>query len=441
MKYANICFDNCFVNDSDEVLCNIGDYLQFITIQRLYDKLGIGGERIVNLNIAELTSYEGECLILPLNYSIFNKNFLLNGRFAISKKIIPIFLACTLHTIGMDGEQLLKDEYNLNYLKSFEPIGCRDEYTLKKLRDFGILSYLTGCLTITQPKRNLRNIKPNKVFFIDTPYLLKDYIPSNLFENCEFTTQQYYLSYSSWFKNTNRIFSFVEEYYQKIANEACLVVTSRLHAATPCIAMGIPVILAKDYIDYRFAWLDKFIKLYSLNEYHLIDWNPKTIDIENHKTNLLNSAVERIQEVYTKYSSICDISDFYENRSRVRYYDFFEITHMNFDILDKFIDQHWNRNDEVEFAIWGITSATNKILQHIFEKYPNAKLVKVIDSFRDIVYDGIPSIKPCELTPNDDFYTIVTSVGASNVAKELFDRIGKKESTYCLMGSVFLNKS
>ena len=55
--------------------------------------------------------------------------------------------------------------------------------------------------------------------------------------------------------------------YQEYQDNASLIITSLLHISTPCVAYGIPVILARDLISYRFSWLDKLLPIYSENDY------------------------------------------------------------------------------------------------------------------------------------------------------------------------------
>jgi hypothetical protein len=69
----------------------------------------------------------------------------------------------------------------------------------------------------------------------------------------------------------------------KIRDEARLVITSRLHVAAPCVAMGVPVILAINHLDERFTVLEPFIPLYAPADYGRIDWSPVAPDIEDTK--------------------------------------------------------------------------------------------------------------------------------------------------------------
>lgn len=436
MKYANIESDQFFNNRTEKMLCNIGDYLQFMTIESLYDEMGVHKEDIIRLNINDIKSYRGEYAVLPLNYAIFNQNFITDGKLDFPERIVPIFLACSLNTIGVNGRKLLQIEENVSFLKRHEPIGCRDEYTMRTLREFGIVAYLTGCLTVTLPETQYTYIEREKVYFVDVPHSVKKYIPEGMLEKAVVTTQQYYFS-NEWFENPDKILRFTKDIYDQYS-KAKLVVTSRMHVASPCIAMGIPVILVKDHVDYRFGWIDKYIPIYSYEEFSKIDWDPKPVECKKEKERLRKVAIERIKNCINKYQDIYFLSQMYENDEHNKLKDFYNVTHKNFEILDRYLQEVWNETSNIEYAIWGLTTATDEIYEYIQERYPKAKLVKVIDTFKDTYYRGIKTEKPNVLTGNNSYYTIVTSVGASNDAKRLFESIGKKDEMYCLLGAIFL---
>lgn len=57
-------------------------------------------------------------------------------------------------------------------------------------------------------------------------------------------------------------------------SKARLVVTSRLHCALPCVALGTPVIFVpKDKNDIRFKGYNEFLNIYSPEDLQKIDWN------------------------------------------------------------------------------------------------------------------------------------------------------------------------
>ena len=58
----------------------------------------------------------------------------------ISSKIKPIYLSIHIRN---------PNNIEIEHLKKFEPIGCRDFFTLKSLLNKGIDAYFSSCLTLT----------------------------------------------------------------------------------------------------------------------------------------------------------------------------------------------------------------------------------------------------------------------------------------------------
>ena len=70
---------------------------------------------------------------------------------------------------------------------------------------------------------------------------------------------------------------------ERYKNEAKLIITSALHCAAPCTAMGIPVILcrANDEQLTRFSALDKILPIYTLD-----DFKKKRVDFSFNAPNI-----------------------------------------------------------------------------------------------------------------------------------------------------------
>lgn len=135
---------------------------------------------------------------------------------------------------------LVLEEYGASWLNRYGPVGARDNYTLELLRRFNIKSYFSGCITLTlKPFANVEN--HNKIVAVDISKELQDYIALQAGETPIFKTHKLALSEYGM----ERRFMLVEEYL-KLYQGAKLVVTSRLHAALPAIALGTPVLFVKD---------------------------------------------------------------------------------------------------------------------------------------------------------------------------------------------------
>ena len=74
---------------------NFGDYVQYFAIERLYRAMGISEEDICFLSLSEVETYDGETLIVPINFYL--SSFISpEGKVKISSKIFPVFLGVTV---------------------------------------------------------------------------------------------------------------------------------------------------------------------------------------------------------------------------------------------------------------------------------------------------------------------------------------------------------
>lgn len=401
MKFANYKFNGASMN-------NIGDNMQIIAVDYLYSQMGINKEDIVYIDKNDLPTYNGEYVILPVNMPLIDyRPGGICGWF--SPKIIPAFLGLTLAK-----DTLLKEE--VEYYKRFEPIGCRDERTMQTLRAYGIMAYLNGCITAALPKREI-NEKQNKIFIVDVSDKLMEYIPEEIKKEAVYVTH----FYPGNLPDPKKV---MQETYDRYKNEAKLVITSLLHCSSPCMAAGIPVVLAKEKCSYRMGWLDKLIPIYTENNFKDINWDPKPVEYEEHKKKILEVAIARLNELYGKYHLQCELSDFYENRSRCEYVvDAFES-------LKNYIDTNWcDYGKEYRYAVWGLTQMSELTHSYIQKKYPNAKLCHVYDKYKTVDFHGILSQSPENIKEFADETIFVTTTAATKEAKALFEQIGKPITT------------
>lgn len=409
MKYANLYWQSTEIDNAYKV--NIGDNLQFLTIDYLYNKMG-KSEEIVKLKIKEVKDYSGkDYLVLPLNWSLFDSSWMEDDKIAISPKIIPVFLAVTL---GAGHNNKFFNQFNIEYLKKHEPIGCRDEITLLALRKYNISAYLNGCLTAILPLGD--SDKRDTVYFIDVPLSLKKYIPTSLYDKCKYVTHQKY--YDTDY-SIDSIIDEIKTRYEEYNEKAKLVVTSRLHAASPCMAMGIPVIFVKDIVDERFSWLDKYIPLYERNQWESINWDSKRVEYEDIKEKIINFTIKRIITTFEKNREWCEISECYEDREKREYADFRNVLAGNIGLLDEWLNQNWNIEEKEYFSIWGITGNAENLVRYIKKRWPKASLRNAIDQYKEGYIEGVKISKYeiTQLKKNDTL--LVLAVGAVKEVKKL----------------------
>ncbi len=443
MKFANIYNITSLYKQKNSFLLNLGDIFQFVTIDSIYELMGIPSDEIHYIKVEEFASYKGETLILPLNFSIENEPYVKDGRLNMSEDIIPVFLGMTFAKTNSghyDPDDFLAIQENTDYLRRFGPIGCRDEYTMKKLLKHNIPAYLNGCITALLPQRTAEeSANAQKIFCVDAPYSVLEYIPKSIKNKLTIETQQYYKT-KEFMEDKNTVFSFVKEKYQYYKKTASLMITSRLHVAVPCHAMGIPVIFTKDFIDHRFSWLEKLMPLYTPDKYDKINWNPTCTNYEEIKKTMLELIIQRLTETKEKYKNYRTVSDFFKSRTTYSSYTHGrEAIHKNFAPFDAYAKKYWDKNTKIRYALWGITDCSEDWCSHIEKQYPQAELVAAIDSFKTGTFKKITIIKP-EKMKDKDVAIIVTGTGATNAAKNLFEQLSRPKSSYCLTGELFINK-
>lgn len=137
-------------------------------------------------------------------------------------------------------KNMVLEGYGAEWLNLYGPVGARDYFTLNLLSGFGIKSYFSGCITTTL-KKFPDVIKHNQIVAVDVSNQIIEYIKHHSNKKVIEKTHKIKLELLS----LEERFQLVEEYL-RLYQGASLVVTSRLHAALPCLALGTPVLFVKD---------------------------------------------------------------------------------------------------------------------------------------------------------------------------------------------------
>jgi hypothetical protein len=131
------------------------------------------------------------------------------------------------------------------WFKAHGPVGARDQATLRLFESHGIESYYSGCLTLTLPTRPEAE-KHGRVVACDLPPTLVDELarrthrPPLVVTHNDATTP-------GFAARLERAEALLDLYAGARA-----VVTSRLHCALPCLALGTPVLFVPTQRDrYR----------------------------------------------------------------------------------------------------------------------------------------------------------------------------------------------
>jgi len=165
-----------------------------------------------------------------------------SNTFPFHSDIIPIFSNIHLELDYWKQEKLEKyffNKKNIEYLKKYEPIWCRDQATSDILNKYNIKAINNSCITLLFNKRTKNEAQnATELILVDVDEYIP--IPKEYKNNYTYITQ-YINNWDRYLNKTKlQIAEDLLNYYKKNAK---LVITSRFHCAIPCIAMWIPVIL------------------------------------------------------------------------------------------------------------------------------------------------------------------------------------------------------
>ena len=404
MKYGRLIYDEKSGIDNKQVFCNYGDNIQIAALDNLYHYMNIPDSEIININIYDLPNYDGEYAILPMNCCLWtcDPSYFLPA----SHKIIPVF-------IGTHFRIPPTDPSAIDYLKRFSPIGCRDYSTYQMMLDLNVPSYLNGCMTAALPKRR-HTPSQKKVFFVDVPDSLFNYVPEDILKYSEIVSQVDFFSNdidAAFYKTHKKTHSLYDIY----RTNATLVVTSRLHCASPCMAMGIPVIIARENHSCRFEWINKYLRTYTPDLFDQIDWNPPSIDLEDFKRRLLHYNAKRVADAFDQYKDMCEISEFYEGCDHTT----------ALSVPEQFLSslQHSGKK---EYIIWGVGGYLGNAIHQIIQKeYPDAKLVAAIDEFKDCSFHGLQTIRSDQLEKYPEAFVFIATSSGTPMAEKKLQSLGR----------------
>lgn len=160
-----------------------------------------------------------------------------------AENIIPLFISLHITQSNRSARLMLRKEL-VDYYKRFEPIGCRDYNTLRLFESIGVKAYFSSCITLTlQNKFRTRN---ENILLVDPlrhnyTKAYRDYIISKI------VPEKYRDSVINVNQRRKNLDVSIEERFRdaekliEMYSQARLVITSRIHCALPCLALGTPV--------------------------------------------------------------------------------------------------------------------------------------------------------------------------------------------------------
>ncbi|EHK66594.1 hypothetical protein KYC_09285 [Achromobacter arsenitoxydans SY8] len=267
---------------------NVGDNIQSIAVRRLLNRLKIQDTSIVGIDRDSLRDYDGEPVKLIMNGCFHD------DCFPLPPQIEPVFF-------GFNAETETVITRNKALFQKHQPIGCRDNATKRLFDKHRISAFVTGCATLTLAKREDPAVggKPVIAFGAGSGVLqqnLLENIPKPILEHARLVYQREPVPDVPLSDGAiQKMDALAQSYLDVYKNEASLVVTPLLHVASPCLAMGIPVVLARRDRDDRFSAIDRLIPVYTPSEFSSIDWKAVSQEVETLKGAMIGVAGQLLQ--------------------------------------------------------------------------------------------------------------------------------------------------
>lgn len=271
----------------NEQFFNVGDNVQSLAAKQFLPQV----DQLINRE--KMGNYEGDPIKIILN-GWFTHN---TSNWVPSENIIPLFVS--FHINNTAAPAMLSDK-GIAYLKKHEPIGCRDQFSVDTLQAKGIAAYFTGCLTLTLDNYKIDDsLRGDDIYIVDPlygyttfkkvtrnyKYFLRSIQHGTLFKIFRRQKHVKLIIDKELLKSAIHIeqeppaktytheqkFEMADDLLKKYA-KAKLVITSRIHCALPCLAMGTPVIFINGFESFvdscRFEGI--------LDLFNRIDINEKT---------------------------------------------------------------------------------------------------------------------------------------------------------------------
>ncbi len=228
--------------------------------------------------------------------TIMNAWFMITQCWPPSPSLNPVFVG--FH-VAPKAQPLVAR--HADYLKRFEPIGTRDQGTAEFLQSIGVKAEITYCLTLSLPRRE-RAPKNGRVFIVDAQDVV---IPKSLVKGSARIT------HAVAFVSNQTKLQYAKEILECYRDTASLVITSRLHCALPCIAMGIPVVFFGHPSDYRTRIVaDIGGQIYNRTLHSKragygvagiltdrVNWSPQPLDVEHIKAKQAAAVKTRLERI------------------------------------------------------------------------------------------------------------------------------------------------
>ncbi len=241
---------------------NLGDYIQAIAAKKFIPKNSIGIDR----EFIGVFNHPQKVKTLVNGWFMCTKDLFWNKNVPAPIKSWPPAriiepLLISVHFIEPFFPCLFTDK-SIAYLKKYGPVGARDRATLKVLQAHGIPSYFSGCLTLTLNNPYGEADRQEIIYAVDLDEECVRYLKSQA--TCKVKVMGHTDLKLTQLTEKERLAK--AEKRLELYRKAKCVITTRLHASMPCLAIKTPVLLVGD-LDSRFDGLSELLHTASRNDF------------------------------------------------------------------------------------------------------------------------------------------------------------------------------
>lgn len=276
---------------------NLGDDIQSLVAQKILPRVdgGVSRDRLKQHEVSGVISMNG---------------YFGAGMLPLSSALEPFFFA--FHVTHKSAGRI-SDPDVVAYLKAREPIGCRDRGTMEIMKKQGIEAFYSKCVTLTLPRRE-KVPENGRVYMVGLSPAAKSAVPKRIAGDAV-VVDQAKLRIPDMSPGMKQVIS--QHLLDTYARTASLVITSKIHCAMPCIAMGIPVVFIYDNDkrdDYRVGLIEDLVGINYvgvswvhrkfLNRFfNRINWSPVPVELEAEKVKIRNGYLEAFNRAVERYTA------------------------------------------------------------------------------------------------------------------------------------------
>lgn len=360
---------------------NIGDDIQAFAISQFYPHLDYFIDRE---HIDEFQSEDGEPVAVLMNaWYMWAK-----WNWPPTKYIVPKMIGFHYADHQLAGQPGTPIKYEFltgiggEYLKAYGPVGCRDAYTCGQLKELGIDSYVSGCITMTLPKMPETEDKGSYICLVDLEKKASDKLEKELKEKgieVRVITHNRERNMEMTWEEREKMVTEMLTVYQ---NARC-VVTKRLHCALPCLAMEVPVFLIKEMEnDIRFTpYYDFFYRTtvtkFMADDYEYDFMNPPANKdgYKPYRENLIKAAREFVAEMEQETRTADEL--------RKTTYTEEDVIHWRHDLMKKTMDDWFTKYYDIQVDYKNLNKKVSSLKKkEAKSKEEIAKLKKEIEELK-----------------------------------------------------------